>query len=283
MPMPPLSDAQLRRFDDDGFLVLEGFVDRAACDDLKAHTERLVDAFEPESVKSVFSSRNQHKFANDYFLVSASNISFFFEEEAFDARGDLLRPKGRSINKMGHAMHDLDPHFDRFSRNPNLAQLFAQFGYSKPRLLQSVYIFKPPEIGGEVLCHQDATYLRTEPHSVIGLWFALEDATRENGCLWALPGGHKYGLKSRFRRDGEGRLKLDILANTPWTQDDLVPIEAAKGTLVVLDGFCPHYSTPNLSAQSRHAYTLHVIDGACDYSEDNWLLRNPELPLRGFD
>ena len=262
--------------------MLEGFVDTAACDDLKDHTERLVDAFEPESVKSVFSSRNQHKFANDYLLVSASNISFFFEEEAFDARGELLRPKGLSINKMGHAMHDLDPHFDRFSRNPKLARLFDRLGYAQPRLLQSMYIFKPPEIGGEVLCHQDATYLRTKPQSVIGLWFALKDATCENGCLWALPGGHKHGLKSSFRRDGEGGLTLDIIDNTPWTQDSLVPIEAAKGTVVILDGCCPHYSAPNLSAMSRHAYTLHIIDGACDYPDDNWLLREPGLPIRGF-
>ena len=81
-----------------------------------------------------------------------------------------------------------------------------------------MYIFKPPEIGGEVLCHQDATYLHTEPASVVGLWFALEDATCENGCLWALPGGHKQGLKSRFRRDGEVGLTLDVTDDTPWAR-----------------------------------------------------------------
>ena len=274
---PLLTEAQLARYRDDGFLVLEGFVDTAACDDLKVHTEQLVEAFEPESVKSVFSSRNQHKFANDYFLVSASNISFFFEEEAFDARGELLRPKAHSINKIGHAMHDLDPQFDQFSRTQELARLFEQLGCAEPQLLQSMYIFKPPEIGGEVLCHQDATYLHTEPASVVGLWFALEDATCENGCLWALPGGHKQGLKSRFRRDGEGGLTLDVTDDTPWARDDLMPIEAAKGTLVVLDGQCPHYSAPNLSATSRHAYTLHVIDGSCNYHSDSEYLRAGSL------
>jgi len=40
---------------------------------------------------------------------------------------------------------------------------------------------------------------------MFGLWFALEDATIENGCLWVIPGGHKFGLKSRFvRAEGGG-------------------------------------------------------------------------------
>ena len=31
--------------------------------------------------------------------------------------------------------------------------------------------------------HQDASFLYTEPQSVVGLWFALD-----NGCLWVEPG-----------------------------------------------------------------------------------------------
>ena len=54
-----------------------------------------------------------------------------------------------------------------------------------------MYIFKQPNIGGEVTCHQDSTFLYTEPIDIVGLWFALEDATIENGCLWAIPGGHR--------------------------------------------------------------------------------------------
>jgi phytanoyl-CoA hydroxylase len=54
-----------------------------------------------------------------------------------------------------------------------------------------MYIFKQPGIGGEVGCHQDATFLYTDPITVTGFWFAIEDATLENGCLWAAPGGHR--------------------------------------------------------------------------------------------
>ena len=40
-----------------------------------------------------------------------------------------------------------------------------------------MYIFKQPRIGGEVVCHQDSTFLYTEPESAIGFWLAIEDQT----------------------------------------------------------------------------------------------------------
>ena len=64
--------------------------------------------------------------------------------------------------------------------------------------------------------------------------------------------------------------------------DETEPAEAPAGTLVIFDGRAPHYSGPNLSDKSRHAYTLHVIDQACHYPASNWLQRSADLPLRGF-
>ena len=61
-----------------------------------------------------------------------------------------------------------------------------------------------------------------------------------------------------------------------------MPAEAPAGTLVVFDGRAPHYSGPNLSDRSCHAYTLHVIDRRCHYPAENWLQRSDDLPLRGF-
>ena len=165
---------------------------------------------------------------------------------------------------------------------PGLAELVAELGVTHPLLLQSMYIFKQPRIGGEVTWHQDSTFLYTEPPSVIGLWFALEDATIENGCLYVLPGGHRLGLKSRFRRDGKGGVVTDVLDHSPLLTERAVPLEARKGTLVVLHGLLPHASGPNRSAISRHAYTLHVIDGNAAYPADNWLQRDPQMPARGF-
>ena len=68
-----------------------------------------------------------------------------------------------ALNKIGHALHDLDPVFDRISRQPRLAALARALGLAQPLLLQSMYLFKQPQIGGEVGWHQDATYLHTRP------------------------------------------------------------------------------------------------------------------------
>jgi phytanoyl-CoA hydroxylase len=276
-----LTAAMQAAFARDGFLLLEGMVAPGECDRLMARAEELVAAFDPASVTSIFSTRGQVHGRDAYFQESGDKIRFFFEEEAFDGDGRLRQDKRLSINKIGHAQHDLDPVFARFSRLPRLAALAGSLGLARPLLLQSMYIFKQPRIGGEVGWHQDSTFLHTEPLSVVGLWFALEDATLENGCLWALPGGHRGPLRERWRRNGEGALVMERLDDTPWPEEGM-PLEAPKGTLVVLHGKLPHGSAPNRSTVSRHAYTLHLIDGACAYPADNWLQRGPDLPLRGF-
>jgi len=188
----------------------------------------------------------------------------------------------RALNKMGHALHDLDPVFDRFSRTADLASLVAELGVADPLLLQSMVIFKPPRIGGEVVCHCDHSFLWTDPQTVIGLWFALDDATVANGCMWAIPGGHVGGARTRFRLDGSGGTTTDILDPTPYNHGDLVPMEAEAGTLIAFHGCLPHWSGANTSHRPRLAYTLHVIDGMAHYRADNWLQRGADLPLRGF-
>ena len=269
------------RFERDGFLVLPGFVAADACETLRARMAELIAAFEPGEVATIFSTTGRNHAQDRYFLDSGDKIRFFFEEEAFDDHGRLRESKAASINKVGHALHDLDPIFERFSRTPELAALVAELGIAAPLLLQSMYIFKQPRIGGEVICHQDAAFLHTDPQSVLGLWFALEDATTLNGCMYAAPGGHEGPLRARFVRDGY-RTETVTLDDAPLPTAGLVPLEAPQGTLIVLHGLLPHGSAPNRSAGSRHAYALHVIDGRARYSPGNWLQRAPDMPLRGF-
>jgi len=282
-----LTAAQLASYERDGFLVVENFASREECETLKLRAEEMVAEFDPQGIISIFTTKDQNRSSDDYFLESGDKIRFFFEEDAFADDGSLRQSKERSINKIGHALHDLDPVFNRFSRRVELAAVANDLGYKQPLLLQSMYIFKQPNIGGEVTCHQDATFLYTDPMTVTGFWFALEDATQENGCLWAIPGGHKLGLKKRFSRanpDAEagGGTRFEILDDSPWPDFMLAPLEATAGTLVLLHGLLPHMSYANRSPKSRHAYAVHVVDGAADYPADNWLRRSAGMPLQGF-
>ena len=232
-----LDGAQLRDWERDGFLVLPGFVPRERCDALKDHVNSMladIDA-ERDGGITVFSTTEQSHARDEWFLGSGDTVRWFFEDGAISG-GRLTRPMPLAVNKIGHAMHDLDPVFDAFSRTPELAAVAVDLGFRDPRLLQSMYIFKQPGIGGEVICHCDHTFLWTEPQSVIGLWFAIEDATVANGCMWAVPGGHRIPVKTRFRlldpSDRSRGAVTDVLHDTPYPVEDLVPLEAGAGTLI---------------------------------------------------
>ena len=192
----------------------------------------------------------------------------------FRADVGLTWPLELAVNKLGHAMHDLDPHFDRFSRTPELAALAADLGFAQPRLLQSMYIFKQPGIGGEATCHCDHTFLWTEPQSVIGFWFAIEDATLENGCMWLAPGHHRTPARTRFRLTAPDAdsTTTDVLSPEPWPTD-LVPMPVERGTLIALHGTLPHWSAPNTLTFSLIAFwwSLH----RCPRTPRRWCPRPP--------
>ena len=115
------------------------------------------------------------------------------QEQTTTTTTECVGPIKESINKVGHALHDLDPIFQKYSYDTRNGRILRDLGMAKPAVAQSMYIFKQPRIGGDVCAHQDGSYLYTNPQSVIGLWWSLDKCTVDNGCLWAVPGSHKQG------------------------------------------------------------------------------------------
>ncbi len=281
-----LTPPQLAQWHEQGYLVLPGFKAAAELQAAVARAHQLVEAFEPGTRHSRFSTRDRSVVADSALLESAHAVHCFFEEEAFDDAGQLRVPKSRSINKIGHALHRLDPVYRAFSHGPELAGLASALGLQQPLVHQSQVIFKQPHIGGEVGWHQDASFFVTTPQTVTTFWFALEDATLDNGCLWVEPGAHRGPrgvLREQYRCEA-GRLHMQALDSTPWPDTrQAVALPVPAGALVCFLGLLPHFSAANRSPQSRLAYTLHATDGRAAYSALNWLQPSPTQPPRGLD
>ena len=92
--------------------------------------------------------------------------------------------------------------------------------------------------------HQDGTFLNNDPLKLVGLWFPLDDATLENGCLWFVPGSHRRPVTRRFVRNprrggGGGRTRDEREAAAPnlifegedaaFAEDEWVAAPVKKG------------------------------------------------------
>lgn len=300
------------RFERDGFLHIKAFCTRDQCANMQSSMGALIDAWDPDKTMApIFSTdeKEQQKAQgdSDYFLDSADRVHFFLEKGAVDDEGKLRKdvPKARALNKVGHGLHVVDDAFREYSQSQKVADLVAALGWRDPVLPQSMYIFKQPDIGGEVTSHQDSSFLHTTPRpTCLGLWLALDAATLQNGCLWARPGSHLEPVRRVFVRNpahfesGDASASkmifedsADTKASAAWTwegkmpggweppseglrEKGFLPIECEVGDLVVIHGQVDHLSLPNTSKLKRDTFQLHLVEGPTQgitWSKKNWL------------
>ena len=299
-PSSSLSPESIKAYKEIGFVCLneylckeetETLLQRARTLEREHHREKKKKNIDRDDEKNVFTTGDKKQAlscSDEYFLNSAGNVSFFYEEEPNDYREEY-QP---SLNKIGHALHDLDAPFMEFSRSEKLKRFLEQLGLLRPIPVQSMVIFKSAHCGGEVVPHQDDTFLRTGPEkSTIGVWIALEKCTIENGCLRALPRSHFNGTKKRMFVDHEAKERKVQFSNdgregseeVEYKVEDFVPLTVDAGTLVFLHGENCHWSLANTSDTSRVAYSVHYVEGgkdSCVWLKDNWLQRPETFPFK---
>lgn len=253
----------------DGYVVVPGALSRGRAAQLAQAAQALAEVEAARAPLSVFTTDVDHARVDDWFLDSGHAVRAFFEEDALRS-GALDRLPARAVNKIGHALHALDPVFGPFFGDPAWRELLIALGLPDPRPVQSMLIYKPPEVGGAVRWHQDETYLRASPGPLIGLWWALEDADAQNGALCVAPGRHSEPVRLAFRRQGR-RTWHETLDERPLPLEGAVTLEVEAVTLVAFHGRLPHASAPNRSPRGRVAATLHSVDRSAVWAEDNWI------------
>lgn len=270
--------------EENGYVVLEDFLTPDEVNELRAAGDNLCNEA-PEESRVVFSTLpncEAHQ-REKYFLDSGDKVRHFFESGAIDEKGQLVVEPLKALNKVGHALHTEHPIFEKITFSNQVKEACWQLGFNKPAVLQSMYIFKNPGVGGEVVPHQDSWYLYTEPPSAIGFWIALDDATIQNGCLQFIKGSHKSGVHRRYIRNPDKDAKDLVVYDRPapiYPQSNFTPVPVSRGTCILIDGQVVHKSDHNKSDKSRHVYTFHVIETEdTKYSEDNWLQAPEDKPF----
>ena len=270
------------QFAQDGFEVLSSRIPASVVAQLHDEITAFVEHYDIENEQQIFRTDIRDRGNTETFLRSASIVHGFLESEAIDENDRLIVPRHRALNKLGHALHDHLPAFNQLARSSIIRDAFTTGGLQNVEIDQSMVIFKQPLIGGDVRWHQDATYLLTEPSKVVGIWIALEEATRENGCLWMAPTQHRSPLRERYTVDWHSRTgSLKVIDETPWPSDEeSLPIEVEAGQIVVFHDHMPHRSFKNTSTRSRIAITFHGHDTASRWLPENWLHRHSLPPFR---
>ena len=118
--LPPIDIA---KFHKDGYLVIHNFLPPETVSLLRERVVNLLDEFTLEGhpmTKFSTGETEAHvgddvrtlipsplaKFAVQYFLTSGDKVRYFLEEEAVDSSGNLIKPKARAVNKIGHGTPD---------------------------------------------------------------------------------------------------------------------------------------------------------------------------------
>lgn len=267
------------QFQRDGFLVLENFLSPHEIEQLRQEGEALTQNLPPEKERAVFSTTSAQQHKDSYFLESADRVSLFFEADALDSTGKLQVQATNALNKVGHALHKLNPTFQKATFSNKVKEVCRRLGMVKPVVVQSMYIYKNPGIGSEVVPHQDASFLHvdsSDSNALVGFWIALDDATQENGCLQFIPGSHRTGVHRRLIRATNDKENGELLkfsgptSSYPTSAFRSNPV--SKGTCVLIHGQVVHQSSTNRSSNPRHAYTFHVADlSKGSWSSENWL------------
>ncbi|MFQ5699997.1 MAG: phytanoyl-CoA dioxygenase family protein, partial [Myxococcota bacterium] len=161
------------------------------------------------------------------------------------------REGSNRIRSMEPFVH-LDPRLARLVEDPRLWQpAAALLGCRTVSLFTDKLNFKRPG-GSEFPFHQDAPYWAfgcDHLDKLSSLQLYLDDATRENGCLWMIPGSQRQGHLACYSDRGRlGRLYTDLRT---WKGAEPVPIEAPAGSAIYFDGWVVHGSQPNRTPHSR--------------------------------
>lgn len=247
-----LSDQQLKFFDEYGYISNIKLLEEWQVDKLNEELAEITDPKHP---------------ANELFYEFNSN-------ESSDANSILFHALGAW--RITEGFHDI-------LWNPAFVMSASQLlGNRAVRFWHDQLFCKPAHHGGVVAWHQDYSYwTRTQPMQHLTCWCALDDATTENGCLYYVPGSHRWGLLDKPELAGNMEGLMDYLTEEQKKEFKPVPIELKKGYATFHHPLMVHGSYENKSNRSRRAFVLNVFAEGTQSNTDEVVLSGVPIISKG--
>jgi ectoine hydroxylase-related dioxygenase (phytanoyl-CoA dioxygenase family) len=167
--------------------------------------------------------------------------------------------------------------------NPAFVMAASQLLGDKPvRFWHDQLFCKPALHGGVVAWHQDYSYwTRTKPMQHLTCWVGLDDATKENGCLYYVPHSHKWGLLQKPTLAGAMEGLMDYLTEEQKAEFKPVAIELKRGYGTFHHPLMVHGSFENISSRSRRAFVINVFAEGTRSDSDSELLEGTGVIPKG--
>jgi len=247
-----LSDQQLKFFDEYGYISNIKLLEEWQVEKLNEELAEITDPKHP---------------ANELFYEFHSNESSDTNSVLFHALGAWRITEG---------FHDI-------MWNPAFVMPASQLlGNRAVRFWHDQLFCKPAHHGGVVAWHQDYSYwTRTGPIQHLTCWCALDDATTENGCLYYVPGSHRWGLLDKPKLAGNMEGLTDYLTEEQKKEFKPVPIELKKGYATFHHPLMVHGSYENKSNRSRRAFVLNVFAEGTQSNTDEAVLTGVPIISKG--
>ncbi len=141
---------------------------------------------------------------------------------------------------------------------------------------------KPARHGGVVAWHQDYSYwTRTQPMAHLTCWIALDDSTRDNGCVQYIPRSHTWPLLPITGLAGDMNAIREVLSDAQWEQfQQPVAVELRAGEASFHHPLMVHGSRENATDRPRRATVINVFrDGVRSASDTPPLEGVPPIPV----
>jgi len=163
---------------------------------------------------------------------------------------------------------EASPAYNALTHNPRLLEMAAQLSGAKElRVWHDQILYKPQEGGGKLHWHQDAPLwdLLQPKDAQVTAWIALDDAEADNGCMYMVPGSHRWGDKLAA---------LNELREQPQFPDTfeghdlhIIMCPVRKGQVHFHHGLTWHGSGTNHSSRPRRAVAIHFMTERTMYDD----------------